>query len=61
VSKAQQLWDALKRIASYDSPVRVRRDAGPMGLDENEAVEMAYENVIAEAKAATRRIRRPKH
>lgn len=60
VSKAQRLWDALRRIASYDPPERVRRDAEPMGLDENEAVEMAYENVIAEAKAAVRQMRRPK-
>lgn len=31
-----------------------------MGLDENEAVEMAYENVIQEAKSAIRGMQRPK-
>lgn len=59
-AKAQRLFDALKTISQYDSPERVRRDAGPMGLDENEAVEMAYENVISEAKAAVLKMRRPK-
>lgn len=54
-----RLYDALKRIASYDSPERVRRDAEPMGLDENEAVEMAYENVIEEARSAIKGARRP--
>jgi hypothetical protein len=58
--KLQRLYDSLKRIALYDPPERVRRDAAPMGLDENEAVGMAYENVISEAKAAIHRMRRPK-
>ena len=58
--KAQRLFDALKRIASYDPPEKVRSDAEPMGLDEHEAVEMAYENVISEAKAAIYRMQRPK-
>ena len=58
--KLQRLFDALKTIASYNSPERVRRDAPAMGLDENEAVEMAYENVLQEARSAIRGMRRPK-
>lgn len=58
-SKSMRLYDALKSIASYDSPKQVHGCAAPMGLEENEALEMAYENIIAEAKAAIFRMRRP--
>lgn len=59
-TEAQRLFDALKSITEYDSVKQVRRCASPMGLDEDEALEMAYENVISEAKAAIYRMRRPK-
>jgi len=57
--KLQRLFDALKSISQYDTPSQVRLSAVPMGLDENEALEMAYENAISEAKAAIYRMRRP--
>jgi hypothetical protein len=59
-SREQKLYDALKRITQYQQPERLRRDAEKLyGLGE-EAIEMAYENVIAEASAAIKGMRRPK-
>lgn len=56
----QTYYDALKRIASYQSPTQMRRGAEKQyGLDYEEALEMAYENVLEEAKAAVRGKRRP--
>lgn len=58
----QRYFDALKRIAAYTPPDRMKRDeerGNGYGLDPHEAVEMAYENVIEEAKRATRGKRRP--
>ena len=64
ISRERKLYDALKRIASYDPPERIRRAAesprGYMGLEADEAIEMAYENVINEAASAIRGMRRPK-
>lgn len=62
-SNEQRYFDALKRIAAYTQPERMKRDemAGRgYGLDPDEAVEMAYENVLEEAKRAVRGKRRPK-
>lgn len=60
-AQAVRLYDALKRIASYDSPEKLRRNSWrAYGLDDpSEAIEFAYENVLAEAKAAIRGMRRP--
>ncbi len=54
---------ALKRIASYAPPEKLRRTAmRDYGLEPGDAVDMAYENVIAEAKAALKTAgRRKKH
>lgn len=53
-----RLLGALKRIASYDSPQKLRkRSEKDYGLDADEAIEMAYENVISEAKAAIKGVR----
>lgn len=53
-------FSALKRIASYQSPERLRRNAERnYGLPAEEAIEMAYENVLAEAKAAIKGKRSP--
>ena len=53
-----RLFDALKRIAAYDSPERLRRTSErDYGLDPDEAIEYAYENVISEAKHATKGVR----
>lgn len=56
----QRLYDALKRIAQYESPAKLRRTAErSYGLSPDEAIEMAYENVIEEAKQAIKGVRRP--
>lgn len=49
---------ALKEIASYQSPDKLRRESQKdWGLDYEEALEMAYENVISTAKYASKGIR----
>ena len=56
----QRLYDALKRIASYTPPEKLRRTAmKDYGLEGDEAIEMAYDNVIQEAKNAIKGMRRP--
>ena len=53
-----RLHAALKRIASYDPPERLaRRSEKDYGLSPEEAIEMAYENVIQEAKNAIKGVR----
>lgn len=59
-TREQRLFDALKRISRYESPEKLRRNAEKdYGLDADEAIEMAYENVINEAKSAIKGMRRP--
>lgn len=54
------LWEALRKIASYDSPERLKRNAlRQYGLEPEEVMEMAYENVLTEAKNAIHGKRRP--
>lgn len=56
----QRLYDALKTIANYQSPESLRRYAEKdYGCNADEAIEMAYENVIQTAKNAIRGMRRP--
>lgn len=53
-----KLLATLKRIASYEAPDRLRRNADMRyGLDGDEAVEMAYENMQQEARNAVRGVR----
>ncbi len=60
-SRELRLFDALKRIASYSSPEEPEREAEKKyGLRPHEAIAMAYENVIEEARQATKGMRRPK-
>ena len=60
MASEQRLFDALKRISHYGPPARLRRSSeGAYGLSSEEAVEMAYENVLFEAKNAIRGLRRP--
>jgi len=55
-----QMFIALQRIKAYQSPERLRRNSrGEWGCDANEAIEMAYENVLQEAKDGLKGIRRP--
>jgi hypothetical protein len=59
-TREQKLFDALRRIAAYDSPSKLRKSAeSEYGLSYTEALEMAYENIIQEAKSATKGMRRP--
>lgn len=52
---------ALMRISKYQSPERLKRDSQKdWGLDYEEALEGAYENVLQEAKSALRGVRIPK-
>ena len=62
MSNEQRYFDALKRISKYQPPERLKKNAWrDYGLDDgNEAVEMAYENTIQEAKNALGSRRRPK-
>lgn len=56
-----RLYDALRRISKYESPERLRRQAEKeYGLSYEEALEMAYDNVMIEAKNALIGIRKPK-
>jgi hypothetical protein len=57
-----QMYAALQRIKAYQSPERLRKRSGKdWGLDDgNEAIEMAYENVLHEAKNGLLGVRLPK-
>ena len=61
-SNEQRYFDALKRIAkAYDSPERIAATAErKYGLEPAEALEMAYDNIQGEARAAIHGRRRPK-
>lgn len=61
MTNEQTYFDALKRITQYRSVEWLKRHAERhYGCDGNEAVEMAYENVITEAANAIKGKRRPK-
>jgi hypothetical protein len=61
MSREQKFYDALKRITKYASPEWLRSNSERYaGLDYVQALEMAYENMQEEARAAVHRIRRPK-
>lgn len=51
-----KMRDTLKRIASgYQTPAQIRRDSEKdYGLPFDEAIEYAYENIQAEARAASK-------
>ena len=61
MSNEQRYFDALKEISQYRSPEWLRRNAEKeYGCDFDDAIEMAYENVIETAKRAVKGRRRPK-
>lgn len=61
IETEQRLWDALKRITSYMPPEKLEKVCEKKyGLERDEAIEMAYENVLAEAARAIKGVRRPK-
>lgn len=56
-----RFFAALKRIVAYDSPARLRRESErSYGVEFEEALEMAYDNIQAEARNALLGYRRPK-
>lgn len=56
-----RFYFTLRRIMAYMTPDQLRRQAEKQsGLDYEEALEMAYENVREEALAALTGYRRPK-
>lgn len=53
-----RLLHTLKRIAAYDTPERMRRSSQKdWGVEFEECMEMAYENIQQEAKRAIRGVR----
>lgn len=61
IEREQRLYDALKRITSYQRPDKLRRcSERQYGLPYEEALEYAYENVLEEAARAIKGMRRPK-
>lgn len=59
--RERRLYDALKRITQYEPPDRLRKSAErKYGLSAEEVIEFAYENVLAEAVAAIKGMRRPR-
>lgn len=60
LEREQRLYDALKRIAAYMAPEKLRNCSQKQyGLEADEAIEYAYENVLSEAKFAIKGMRRP--
>lgn len=60
VDYEDRFYAALKRITAYQTPAQLRRNSERQyGLDHAEALEMAYENVIEEARSALRGYRKP--
>ncbi len=61
MSNEQRYFDALKRIAAYMLPDKLRKIAEKeYGLPFEEALGYAYENVLGEAYRAIKGKRRPK-
>ena len=56
-----QMFRALQRIKAYQSPERLKKhSARDWGMDNgNEAIEMAYENVLQEARNGLKGVRKP--
>ena len=53
-----KLLRTLRRIAAYATPARLQKHSGDdYGLPYEEALEMAYENMQAEAKGAIKGVR----
>lgn len=57
----ERFHTALVRISNYLPPEKLRKQSEKRyGLDADEAIEMAYENVINEAKQALKGYRKPR-
>ena len=52
------MLNTLKRIKAYQSPEKLRKDSSKdWGLDFEEAIEMAYENIQGEAAFACKNVK----
>jgi len=52
------MLNALKKIKAYQSPAKLRKDSSKdWGLDFEEAIEMAYENIQIEAAVACKNVK----
>jgi hypothetical protein len=59
-SNEQRYYDALKRISKYSPPHWIpKHGEKEWGCPAQECLEMAYENVLTEAKVALGKRRRP--
>lgn len=55
------MFDALKAITQYQKPKKLKeRSWDDYGVGPEDAVEMAYENVLDEARLGIKGMRRPK-
>lgn len=53
-----KMHEALRKIAAYQSPEKLKKDSEKdWGLEYEEAMEMAYENMQSEAKSAIKGVR----
>ena len=53
-----RLFEALKRITRYETPERLRKHGEvAYGISGDECVDMAYENILEEAKRGIRGVR----
>ena len=53
-----KMLNSLKKIKAYQTPDRLRRDSEKdWGLDFEEAIEMAYENIQSEAAFASKNVK----
>lgn len=60
-SRVRKMYDALKTITKYQTPARLRKDSERLyGLAGDEAMDIAYENIIEHARAAIHGMRKPK-
>jgi hypothetical protein len=61
MSNEQIYFDALKKIArGYQTIEQLRKRGGQYGLDANEEIELAYDNIQHEAERAIKGKRRPR-
>ncbi len=61
INYEERFRTALRRIVAYQTPAQLRRNCEhTYGLSFEESIEMAYENIQGEARAALAGYRKPK-
>ncbi len=56
----QNMYDALKTIKGFMTPAKIRKNSENTGLDYEEYLEIAYEDIRELARVVLYKIRRPK-